>query len=386
MGRVTNRRRGLRLHGGHGLLCSRAECLSPPLPPRPLEPQTPCRRDYDGELIGLTLPPPRVSALLVLVFLGFGVILGGAAGSRVDDTLAASARPPIKLILPRTAPRPDLDTRLHRRLPAIARERTAAIGTARRHRPRQRQWKAPRRHRAPTTPPRGRRRRRIEAKLHRQEKQKSSAPSSGGRRRADRPVRSGALDLEASAGQARVRDHALRSALRGGLRTVLHGALPVADLEQKRGELLVRYYAVAHEELGERDRAPQRPGADAADGAELPDLRRADAGDRRRPRTGQRAWLRVSLVDADARGAADRQAPDVEGVCRRDGRSGRGAGRERRVRPPGAGRGRPDIGADAAGGSVLRDVQESVCVLPRGDRLAGVREGRRRPERSCRPI
>jgi hypothetical protein len=53
---------------------------------------------------GLTLPSPRVCALLVLVFLGFGVILGGAAGSRVDDTLAASARPPLKLILPPAAP------------------------------------------------------------------------------------------------------------------------------------------------------------------------------------------------------------------------------------------------------------------------------------------
>jgi hypothetical protein len=48
----------------------------------------------------LRLPPPKVSALLVLVFLGFGVLLGGAAGSRVDDTLAASARPHVKVVLP----------------------------------------------------------------------------------------------------------------------------------------------------------------------------------------------------------------------------------------------------------------------------------------------
>jgi len=41
---------------------------------------------------GLRLPAPRVSALLVLVFLGFGVLMGDAAGSRVNDTLAASAR------------------------------------------------------------------------------------------------------------------------------------------------------------------------------------------------------------------------------------------------------------------------------------------------------
>ena len=49
---------------------------------------------------GLALPAPRVSALLVLVFLGFGVLLGSAAGPRVDDTLAASSRRPLKLILP----------------------------------------------------------------------------------------------------------------------------------------------------------------------------------------------------------------------------------------------------------------------------------------------
>jgi hypothetical protein len=40
-----------------------------------------------------------VSALLVLVFLGFGVILGDAAGSSVNDTLA-SARAPLKVELP----------------------------------------------------------------------------------------------------------------------------------------------------------------------------------------------------------------------------------------------------------------------------------------------
>jgi hypothetical protein len=52
---------------------------------------------------GLRLPPPRISALLVLVFLGFGVLLGGAAGSPVNDTLA-SVRSPVKLVLPATSP------------------------------------------------------------------------------------------------------------------------------------------------------------------------------------------------------------------------------------------------------------------------------------------
>ncbi len=50
----------------------------------------------------LRLPPPRVSALLVLVFLGFGVLLGNVAGSRVG-TLAA-ARSPLKVVLPASGP------------------------------------------------------------------------------------------------------------------------------------------------------------------------------------------------------------------------------------------------------------------------------------------
>ena len=48
---------------------------------------------------GLRLPPLRISLLLVLVFLGFGVVLGDAASSRVSDTLA-SARSPLKVVLP----------------------------------------------------------------------------------------------------------------------------------------------------------------------------------------------------------------------------------------------------------------------------------------------
>ncbi|MGC2373730.1 MAG: alkaline phosphatase family protein, partial [Solirubrobacteraceae bacterium] len=51
----------------------------------------------------VTLPTPRVSALLVLVFLGFGVILGAAAASRVQDTLAAAASAPVRLVLPPTS-------------------------------------------------------------------------------------------------------------------------------------------------------------------------------------------------------------------------------------------------------------------------------------------
>ena len=48
---------------------------------------------------GLRLPAPRISALLVVVFLGFGVLLGNVAGSPPVDTLA-SARSPVKVTLP----------------------------------------------------------------------------------------------------------------------------------------------------------------------------------------------------------------------------------------------------------------------------------------------
>jgi phosphatidylinositol-3-phosphatase len=57
----------------------------------------------DALIAGLSqarLPSPPVSTLLVLAFTGFGVLLGSVAGSPVSDSLAASARTPVKLLLP----------------------------------------------------------------------------------------------------------------------------------------------------------------------------------------------------------------------------------------------------------------------------------------------
>ncbi len=53
---------------------------------------------------GLRLPSSRVSAVLVLMFLAFGVIVGGVVGAPVQDTLAADAGRHVKLILPPAAP------------------------------------------------------------------------------------------------------------------------------------------------------------------------------------------------------------------------------------------------------------------------------------------
>jgi hypothetical protein len=54
----------------------------------------------DARLSALRLPTPRVGALLVLGCLGFGVVIGSAVGSRADDTLAASARRPLRIVVP----------------------------------------------------------------------------------------------------------------------------------------------------------------------------------------------------------------------------------------------------------------------------------------------
>ncbi len=51
-----------------------------------------------------SLPSSRVSAVLVLMFLGFGVLIGDVAGSSVQDTLAASSGRQVRLVLPPAAP------------------------------------------------------------------------------------------------------------------------------------------------------------------------------------------------------------------------------------------------------------------------------------------
>jgi phosphatidylinositol-3-phosphatase len=81
----------------------RSPDLAPPEPPAS---PAPAPAAPPGFASGLALPGPRVSTLLVLAFLGFGVLLGGAASSSVNATLAAASRPRLKLVLPpaQTAP------------------------------------------------------------------------------------------------------------------------------------------------------------------------------------------------------------------------------------------------------------------------------------------
>lgn len=55
----------------------------------------------------MALPTPRVAATLLLIVMGFGVVVAGAASPNVDRTYANAARGPLRIILPpRAAPAP----------------------------------------------------------------------------------------------------------------------------------------------------------------------------------------------------------------------------------------------------------------------------------------
>jgi hypothetical protein len=179
---------------------------------------------------GLTLPPPRVSALLVLVFLGFGVILGAAAGSRVDDTLAASARPPLKLILPPAVPLASTSTPLASSPPAseppLSESQSTPTPAA----------TGPSKPSSTKTPSPG------------SKKKKTSSPSSTGGKGGSPESSSGG-----STSKLPPVKHVFVIMLSDQPYSSVFGpSSPSPYLSQTlehRGELLVRYYAVAHEQL-----------------------------------------------------------------------------------------------------------------------------------------
>src|SRR4029077_1881427 len=71
-----------------------------PAPPAVAPERTSPAAWLGARVAALPLPSPRVSALLVLPFVGCGVLLGTVAGSRVDYSLAASAGRQVRLVLP----------------------------------------------------------------------------------------------------------------------------------------------------------------------------------------------------------------------------------------------------------------------------------------------
>jgi hypothetical protein len=184
---------------------------------------------------GLRLPSPKISTLLVFAFLGFGALIGHAASSPVDRL--ASARSPVKLVLPAVVA-PPASTSSAATAPSSSAEATLAT--------------VPSGGESPTPAP------------------AAAAPARTPSKAVKTPARNGAgAGGGSSHSQAHAPSSAAPSAGSGSkLPPVKHvfvimlsdepyaavfgpesGAPYLAQTLEHQGELLVRYYAVAHEEL-----------------------------------------------------------------------------------------------------------------------------------------
>jgi hypothetical protein len=178
----------------------------------------------------LALPSRRVSALLVLAFLGFGVLLGNVASPRVEDTLAASARPRLKLLLPAASSAPATSAEASTAAsepPEAAAEATPEAAAA----------PEPASASAPAQAPGG-----SSAKPG-----GSSSGSEGAGGKSTSPAANGpATKLPAI-------KHVFVIVLSGEPYASVFGpassAPYLSHTLERRGELLVRYYAVAHQQL-----------------------------------------------------------------------------------------------------------------------------------------
>ncbi len=188
---------------------------------------------------GLRLPAPRISALLVVVFLGFGVLLGNVAGSPPADTLA-SARSPVKVALtPTTATGPSASTTASTPEPSATGGETA---------PPEAEAEAeteaeaePAATPAPAAPP------------TKTSQAPAPAPSNSGGGGSGSPGESTKAAAGAPATKLPPVKHVFVIMLSDEPYSAVFGpssAAPyLSQTLEHQGELLVRYYAVAHEEL-----------------------------------------------------------------------------------------------------------------------------------------
>ncbi|MHB8235129.1 MAG: alkaline phosphatase family protein [Solirubrobacteraceae bacterium] len=179
----------------------------------------------DG-LSALKLPSPRISALLVLVFVGFGVLLGSVAGTPVSDSLAASARAPVKLLLPPAATSsksPETSTSAEEPPPPAAEETPEAAPEA----PEAAETSTP----APAAPAAG-----------------SKGSAKGGEKSASAPPKPAPAVAKLPA-----IEHVFVIMLSDEPYASTFGpespAPYLSRTLERRGELLARYYAVTHEQL-----------------------------------------------------------------------------------------------------------------------------------------
>jgi hypothetical protein len=172
----------------------------------------------------LRLPSWRVSVVLVLAFFGFGLLLGNAAGSRVDYS-AAAARGPVRLVLPASSAAAS-------GAPATGEAEAAVEPPAALEEPTP---QAPVAEATPSPP--------------------VAAPGQSG------PGRRGGQEKHGAGSAAPVASPAKLPAVKHVFVVMLSGApyasvfgpeskAPyLAETLEQRGELLVRYYAVAHQQL-----------------------------------------------------------------------------------------------------------------------------------------
>jgi hypothetical protein len=183
---------------------------------------------------GLRLPSSRVSAALVLMFLAFGVILGGVVGSPVQDTLASDARH-VKLILPPAAPIASASTSTPEASPSSPSEPPAAESE-----PTPTSSAA-----VPSTP----------ASTGARSGSGAPSPSGAGAGKSGGGAKGGSSTPAPSASGSKLPPvkHVFVIVLSDQPYASVFGpSSPSPYLSQtleRRGELLVRYYAVAHEQL-----------------------------------------------------------------------------------------------------------------------------------------
>ena len=179
---------------------------------------------------------------------------------------------------------------------------------------------------------------------------------------------------QAPAGQACVPDHALRPALRGGVRARLDVAVPVGDAREE-GRAAVATTPSPTKSC-ERGGADQRPGPDRRNRRQLPDLHGNRLDRDRRRRTGARHRLRLPEATTTLPGQlASKHLTWRAYVAghRRSGRAPRAPARTPRSGRPTRHRGRPP-----AAGPTRRSATRS-STSPSITRLALLRRRRRRP-------
>jgi phosphatidylinositol-3-phosphatase len=190
----------------------------------------------DPTRLDLSLPRPWVCVVLVLAFFGFGVFIGKVAPMS-DDTLAASVRPQLRLVLPQT-PAVSSPQATAPNIPAATSTPTSTPAS-----------EAP--EASETSPQEGSESSSQSSKS--QSSKKHGSSKSGGKKPAGGKSESSESSSAGTASNLPPIKHVFLIMLADQPYSAVFGpassAPYIAKTLERRGELLVRYYAVTHDEL-----------------------------------------------------------------------------------------------------------------------------------------